>query len=481
MTLSAPIDLKQWFIGSVESFLCLQPTSISAQPAHVLNGFFNSLLSGTRRPGHVASLVAPKSGLWAEPADAVRKKLRHVSLPASDRDLDRVRHAFAGLLAADRAVFRTDHSFQIAHLGLVSSDRTHMRIGELGARLVMRSPTSRKALEDLVARLRTEQANPHWYLQELLSEPELTAGWQVEEPQAITWWAGDPSARQYADELSAFLGRVISVAATAEDVLLPLQVLAVAVSWVGLLVYAQVPNLLLGRGLAQLLVEAGPPGANEVVRDVSAEHVRSIHGAFDAWTAMVLEESLGSEFGLTELTDAQALAVLKSGWKPYSMSGGRGSADVQGKVPGVFKAWNASEGTSARTALAHTLTDALRAGMGDKPKKWFEAVGRHCGFVGPRRGSMARLRCEVALLPALVIAGLSDADPDSVDLREVHRRLNQRFGLTLGPGMAVRGVSEVDLDANFESLKDGLLALGLAHRYSDGVTEVLNPLTRWSK
>jgi hypothetical protein len=123
--------------------------------------------------------------------------------------------------------------------------------------------------------------------------------------------------------------------------------------------------------------------------------------------------------------------------------------------------------------------------MGNKPQRWFDAVGRHCGFVGPRRGQPPRFRAEVSLLPTLVLAGLSDDDPPAVPMAVWLDRLVERFGLVFGPHPLARSMPdrapEDDLERNRDLLSALMSAVGLARRYNDGVTEVLNITHTWRR
>src|SRR4051794_27395609 len=138
MALPAPLKLKDWFNSSIEDYLGIAPTSISPQPVHVLNGFFHSSLSGRRAWRTATDLVATKNATWAKTNEYVRDR-GGLSLPSSDSDLSRVRRATAGLVSTDRAVYLGSASFQLAHLGLVSSDTTHFRLGTLASRLALES------------------------------------------------------------------------------------------------------------------------------------------------------------------------------------------------------------------------------------------------------------------------------------------------------------------------------------------------------
>lgn len=478
MALPAPLDLKEWFDAKVEAFLLVAPTSTSPQPVHVLNGLFHNSLSGRRSPRAAVDLVATKQGRWDRTAAQVREKTP-ITLPRDDHDLARLRRAVSGLVASDRAVFRTNHSFQLAHLGLISSDTTHFKLGQLGSQLLFRKQRGNATLSRAVSRLAEPQPNAQWAIEAILAEPAATADWDVEATPVANSWLDDPTCASLADDLSAYLERVLTLVGGQCDTLLALQTLASSATWCGLLTFAQVSSLKARGSLLPLLCEAGSPGALPTLRTASASSLSDVNSAFDEFLRTKLLEEITSLFENREPTREEAHAFLQS-CKPYALSGG--SAKTHKMLPEIFDVWH-SDGRSALEAVANSLQDGLTASMGDKPRKWFSAVGRHCGFVGPRRGHPARFRAEVALIPSLVIAGLSAEDGPSVPFAMWLERLADRFGVFFGPHDVCRRMvpraSEDELEANAAELASLLASLGLARRYSDGVTEVLNPLVIW--
>jgi hypothetical protein len=480
MPLPAPLDLKAWFDADVESYLGIAPTSVSPQPVHVLNGFFHSSLTGRRAWRTAADLVAPRHGQFKLSASELRERTT-IGLPASDHELARVRRAADGLIRTDRAVFAGNASFQLAHLGLVSSDTTHFKLGSLASRLALDSAGARDELQGLMHRLAQPQTNPHWAIQAVLAEPGVADDWEIEAPATVDWWGTDPACAQLARDLGDVLRRALTLAGGTADSLLGLQTLAVTATWCGLVSFAQVPSLLLGRGPLPLLVEAGVPGALPTLRDSSARAFETVLQRFWAWLAERLVVGVRDVFDGRAPSVEDAHAFLRE-CRPYALSGG--SRKSQERTPEIFDLWMKHDDDTFR-ALGLALQDGLIASMGDKPQKWFSAVGRHCGFAGPRRGHPARFRVEVAFAPALVLAGMSDDDGCSVPLAEWRQRLVSRFGIHFGADAVARAMvpraSEEDLEANVTSLAQLLSSLGLARRYSDGVTEVLNPLHLWRR
>lgn len=478
MALPNPIELKGWFDSSVEDYLGIAPTSVSPQPVHVLNGFFHHSLTGRRAPRTAIDLVATKAGGWAKTSDVVRSR-EGASFPEADADLARVRRAAAGLISADRAVFSSAASFQLAHLGLVTSDSTHFRLGSLASRLALGPGGAIDELTGLVQRLAGPQPNPHWALEAVLADPGVMEDWVVEAPAPVDWWGDSPACADLATELGGVLRRAISLAGGSADSLLGLQTLAIASTWCGLVAFAQVPSLLTTQQMMPLITEAGTPGALGTLRESSAHCFDRVQNNFYSWLAMRLTDEVSDRFGGTPPgSSAEAHEFLKQ-CKPYALSGG--AKNSQQRIPEIYDTW--ARDTEPFEAMGRALQDALQNSMGDKPKKFFSAVGRHCGFVGPRRGHPARFRVEVALIPALVIAGMSDDDGLSVRFTEWQERLAQRFGVHFGANSSTRAMvpraSEEDLEANSAHLAQLLSSLGLARRYSDGVTEVLNPAHLW--
>ncbi len=477
MVLPAPINLKDWFNTSVEDFLSIAPTSTSPQPVHVLNGFFHNSLTGRRSARTAIDAVATRGGRWAKSADELRT--RSVNFPRSDQDLAKIRRALAGLIAADRAVFVTNASFQIAHLGLVTSDSTHFRLGALAAKLALGPGGAGKELKAVLERLREPQANPHWALEAILAEPGSLDGIDVKPDVIDGSWVFSGQHEALANELGGLLRRVLSLLASGGDSLVSLQTLAMAATWSGLVAFAQIPALAVRGEFVPLLCEAGAPGDLPSLRASSANALNFVHSTFEEWLRVRLRLEVESLFGSQQPSKAEAHEYLGE-CSAYALSGG--SKKTHEQLPGIFDLWHRDE-RSAQEAIANALQDGLIAGMGDKPRKWFSSVGRHSGLVGPRRGHPARFRVEVALVPTLVLAGLDDDDGAAVPFSEWLERLATRFGVFFGPHPICRQMvpraAEEDLVRNSSDLAALLASLGLARRYSDGVTEVLNPLRIW--
>ncbi|OLT19925.1 hypothetical protein BJF78_10190 [Pseudonocardia sp. CNS-139] len=165
------------------------------------------------------------------------------------------------------------------------------------------------------------------------------------------------------------------------------------------------------------------------MRESSSESLTAVHLAFEQWLAHELRIFVNKEFD-GDPDDAQAKYFLNT-CEPYSLSGG--SQAVLSHAAQVYDGYLRSEEDRA-SALANTLRDLLVAGMGNKHRSWFHAVGRHCGFIGPRRGRLPRLRAETALLPALVLGGMPDEPVESLLMSDWLLNLEDRFGVAVGPG-----------------------------------------------
>jgi hypothetical protein len=478
MSLAAPFDLNDWFEEDIERFIILTPTSTSPQPVHVLNGFFHNSLTGRRAPKAAVDFVATKAGgEWAIGTSQLRQK-SPLELPSDDFKLEKARRAVGALIGADRAVFASFASFQLAFLGLITSDRTHHHLGELAARLALRSPDGVEALKTVLQRLGQPQPNPHWAVEAVLSEPDVLADVDVQLPSEADWWATDERCRHLADELSAVLVRALQLAAGSVDSLLALEVLAVTATWVGLIVYAQVPSLCLANELEPLLCEVGEPGSLSSIRLASAATIDRLDAAFQQWMSQRILLELKRRFGNSVPDEAEAIEYVREA-KVKKLAGG--STLTASQIEEIYRAWRQDH--DAADALAFTLQEALTAAMGNKARDWFAAVGRHCGFVGPRRGHPARLRVEVTLAPTLLLAGFADGDGEAITYDEWASRLAARFGVVLGPCPQSRAMvpraSEEELERNRSEMCSLFTSLGLARRYSDGVTELLNPFSLW--
>jgi hypothetical protein len=475
-----PLDLKKWFGTNVRDFLCLNPVSISPQPVHALSMFISRTIEirGQRRLNDLARVVATKNGLWAVSDEELRSHVRY-QLPSSDPELEQLRHALSGLLAADRAVFKNTYSFQLAHVGLANSDHTDHYLGVLAARLVLSRPDGREALTAVIDRLFERQRNPHWAIASIL------IGTQREDvdivgPLPPPPWTESPACKVLARECGDLLIRALALVAHGRDTLLGLRVLATTVTWVGLLVYAQVPTLVTDGHTRSMLAEAGDPGQLPGLRDASASSRRALNGAWERWLAQKLTETVKDLFGAKEPADLDMGEFIRA-CKPYSLSGGSQTANE--RSPEVYASWR--EHHPRFTAAGYTLEDMLAASMGNKPQRWFDAVGRHCGFVGPRRGHPSRFRSEVSLLPTLILAGVSEVDGPSIAMAEWLERLISRFGIVFGPHPVARIMAdrapEEDLEHNRDLLSEMLASVGLARRYSDGLTEILNLSVLWRR
>jgi hypothetical protein len=479
-TAVAPLDLKQWFAANVRDFLCLNPVSISPQPVHALSMFMARVteIRGQRRLSDLAKVVATKNGLWAVSDEDLRSQVRY-QLPASDSDLEQLRHALAGLLAADRAVFHSTYSFQLAHIGLANSDRTDHYLGVLASRLVLSRPDGREALTAVIDRLFERQRNPHWAIASILIGTQRSDV-DVAPPISPPPWADSPACKVLARECGDLLIRALALVAYGRDTLLGLRVLATTLTWVGLLVYAQVPTLVTDGHTRTLLAEAGDPGQLPGLRDASASSRRALNGAWEGWLAQQLAETVKDLYSEKEPADPEMREFLRA-CSPYSLSGG--SQTTKERSPEVYASWREHHATFP--AAGYTLEDMLAASMGNKPQRWFDAVGRHCGFVGPRRGHPSRFRSEVSLLPTLILAGISETDGPSIAMAEWLERLISRFGIVFGPHWAARTMPdrapEEDLEHNRDLLSEMLASVGLARRYSDGLTEILNLSTLWRR
>jgi len=475
-----PLELRSWFDEHVHDALGVGVLSTSPQPVHVVNGLLRHAVGDPRAAGAAVAAVASAPGGLAYPPEHVRARADG-TLPGDDADLAAARAALRGLLAADGAVFRRYASFQIAHPALITNDPTDLSLGELAARLALEHGRARGALTRFAARLADPQPNPHWAAQAALADVAAQPAPPPAAPAADGWWADTNEGRPLARELGGLLRRAADLAAADTDALLAVHTLAQSATWAGLISYAQAPTLLGGGTLRPLLCQVAPPGALPTVRAASAQALSDVHAAFRRWVTSMLVSEVEVRFAGREPSRA-ALRSFLSGTIAFRET--RDARNVQEQVLALYEQWRETTQSTAQAA-AFALYDTLAAGLANKPQKWFAAVGRHCGFVGPRRGGGARLRVEQGLLPTLVLAGISANDGETVPFARWSRRLADRFGVLVGPDARTRAMhpraSEDELAANARALTDALAALGLARRYSDAVTDVLNPQVLWER
>jgi hypothetical protein len=479
-TLAAPLDLKVWFGENVRALVQVNPVSTSSQPVHALGSFVakvTEIEGPPRRLADIANLTARKEGLWAV-SDTHVRALSKLVLPDSDSDLDQLRHALAGLLAADRAVYKSAFSFQLAHVGLANTDRTDGGLSDLSVGLILSAADGPERLVRMVDRLFERQRNPHWAISSLLVSTEREHV-TIADPRPAPGWTTAPGCGTFADDCRTLLLRAVDLVSGGHDTLLGLRILATTITWLGLIVYAQVPRLTTADALNLMVIEAGEPGQLPGLRDASAASRRALNGVWDEWLAILLTKTVEDRFGGKAPQDAAMRRFLRD-CTPYAISGGSQFID---QIDGVYKTWRSNH--DAFDAAGQTLRDFLSASMGNKPQRWFDAVGRHSGFVGPRRGHPARFRAEVSLLPTLVLAGLDDDDPPAIPMSLWLDRLVRRYGLVFGPDAKARTMPdrapEEDLVKNRDLLSSLMSAVGLARRYNDGVTEVLNIGQLWRR
>lgn len=480
MTLAAPIDLKIWFEANIQNFMGFAQTSVSPQPVHVFNGFMHKVLTGRRAPKNAIDFVATRTGGgWAVSNQDLRTKSR-IALPKDDVRLDRARRAISSLIAADRAVFSGFASFQLAYPGLVTSDSTHLGIGDMAAHLAFLSPEGKPLLEQLLERLKAPQPNAHWAVEKLLSEPDVLTDVMVDDLQPQTWWASEEVCKSLQQDLSATLLRSLTLSVHSRDSLVGIEVLAITATWMALIAYAQVPALVTTGQMTPLLVEAGEPGARPSVRSASAEVISGLDARYQELVAARLLTEIQDRFAGSPPDGERAISyACECAATVKKLSGGNKLQDNE--IAEIYALWRHDH--EPGEALARTLQEVITSAMGNKSRDWFAAVGRHCGFVGPRRGHPARLRAEVSLIPSLVVAGLSDGDGPTVAWSVWTDRLASRFGLVVGPHPLAQSMlhraAESELESNQADLEELLTSLGLARRYSDGVTEVMNPFFSW--
>ena len=139
-------------------------------------------------------------------------------------------------------------------------------------------------------------------------------------------------------------------------------------------------------------------------------------------------------------------------------------------------------------ALAHAIQIILYTFdyKNNSPSEFCRVLGTRCGLAGPR-GNAAKKRYLVNsfTLETITYSLLSDDDiDDGLELRELSKKALDAYCILLGADVdnEYRVLEEVniaqstpgdlrgDLALNAQKLADLYIALGLAHRYADGVT-----------
>ena len=139
-------------------------------------------------------------------------------------------------------------------------------------------------------------------------------------------------------------------------------------------------------------------------------------------------------------------------------------------------------------ALAHAIQIILYTFdyKNNSPSEFCRVLGTRCGLAGPR-GNAAKKRYLVNsfTLETITYSLLSDDDiEDGLELRELSKKALDAYCILLGADVdnEYRVLEEVniaqstpgdlrgDLTLNAQKLADLYIALGLAHRYADGVT-----------
>jgi hypothetical protein len=474
-------DLRDWYSKQIVAGMGFQQVSTSPKPVHVLHGLLDQLYTGQRMTRLIEDLAARSNGLWKVSQDEIRARhAKAVLLPQGENDLDELRYGLAAVVASDDAFFHGFPSSQVAHIGMIGKDRTDGGIGRLGASIIGNDAECRALAQTMLDRLRSPQPNPHWPLQRTLIDESASESWSLDDPVELPGLASTHQAAPLFAESARLLRRALSLV-TECDSLFGLEVLSVAATWVSLLVYTQAPQLILRGSLHPIVVECADPGQLTTVRDASAEQLNQLHAGFQAWVADLMIKSCIQDFGSDRISEHQAIHYLRS-HTAYKLSGGK-TPDKFG-LDAIFDAYRTDRDRSEVESLGMALKDALLLEMGDKNKDWFNAVGRNCGFVGPRRGRMPRARCEVTFLPVLLLAGLPDEPVESLPMADWLENLYSRFGIVVGPlhsAMAAMDPrpSESDMTANQSELAHLMAGVGLAQQFSDGVTEVLDPRCLW--
>ncbi|MDQ0940732.1 hypothetical protein [Streptomyces sp. V1I1] len=494
MTFVAGIELTPWFRENVTETLVFSTATTNAEPVHVLNGFLSRCLVGPRAPKLASALIARKSSSWVTAEESLRQMLARAEIPfkvpSDSADLDAARQLLRQLLASDNAVFASLQSYQVAHPAFITNDRTGGAMGLLCASLLLNHASGADALLALVKRLCETQPNPYWVLQSALAGPIDAGSFIISEVGPVPWVTNDVT-RTFANDLGNLLRRAVQLGSVAADSLDALKVLANAIEFACVLSYAQVPSLLTTGSLTPLLAVVSPDA--DTVLDSSARgSLPLMHTAMDNWIASKLQSTVRERLR-DAVQDKNVAEEFLLQTTPFSAGAKEKRLErsrlLVAKTPEALeylipKAGMAQGPQDLTGPVALVLLDLLKTTMAQSYSQWFEHHARRCGFLAPRRGNTSKRFCiEANLITTLVLAALTEEESE-ISYDEFLRRLESRFGISVGPTEQTRSMtpraSESELELNRDSLADMLTRLGLARAYSDNTTEVLNPLKIWN-
>jgi hypothetical protein len=487
----AGLDLTEWFKENVSSVLGFTTATLNAEPVHILNGVLAQTLTGPRAPKLAQALISKKASSWTCDEAQLRRLAESakvpIELPVTSADLEPLRNLLRGLLGSDGAVYASEQSYQVAHPGFVTTDRTGAQIGRLCSSLLLGHANAGQDVLALAERLCNPQPNPYWAVQSALVGDLRGEDFSLPTVGSVPW-AVDQQTRKFATELGGLLRRTVQLGVVAADSLDALKVLANAAEFACVLIYAQVPALLMYKEQTPLLVTVSQDA--QTVKEASARgSLPSIHSAMDAWVASKLQATVAERLA-SEVTDRTAVESFLAATTPFGRGTQRKRSDKSQKVVDKSNEMLAqylpvglTENFDLSEPAALALLDILRATMAQSYSHWFEHHARRCGFLAPRRGrTIKRLCVESTLVTTLVLAA-AEADEESLPYNEFLDRLYERYGIIVGPGLQARRMSprasEGDLEENRDALAALLTRVGLARAYSDNTVEVLNPLQIW--
>ena len=136
------------------------------------------------------------------------------------------------------------------------------------------------SIKQLVDRLKEPQPNPHWAIEHVLSDPGARRCCQSRLLARSLGGRASEECDELAQSLVALMRRAMLLSVNARDSLIGLEILAVTATWVGLIVYTQVPSLIERQTLSDLLCEAGEPGYLSSVGTASNEAVINLDTQF---------------------------------------------------------------------------------------------------------------------------------------------------------------------------------------------------------
>lgn len=476
--------LDNWSKNVVNPELGFSTATTSPVPAHTLNRFLGAFMESTGSDHDLATSLVHRNYVPITQLHAKSKELG-LDLPTSISDLDEIRRVSSGLIASDGKVFPSRQTFQIAHSGMVTNDRSGGDESRLAAMMVSSHPEGTESVANFVQALSLPVNHPHWLLEEVVA-PEITPSPKVQGPSIETGpeWMQDPRSEALRGDIAELIIATLESHSESDPAYAARQ-LSMAVHWSAILMFVNLSSILFGsESKSRIVVAAGLGSDKPSIVNASTSSFQYVVNVFRAWRLGLMKSSVRNKLDLDDEAggegDEESIREWLRDLEPRKTS--KKVSKVHERVADLFDSFNASPDSTPVEAAAEALLDAIDASSNTPPADWLAHQGRTCGFAAPRAGgAKRRFTVDPALLPVLSLAGFERGE-EALEWNEWEDRLLERFGCIFGPRhihetSGLRPTSK-ELEGNRIELTRQLGESGLAITYSDSVTQVLNPNAR---